>query len=535
MFPLYLPAPTVQVYQGAVTPAPWTPTLLVYQGAVTPAPWTPTLQVYQGAVTPAPWTPTLLAQAPPATEKNPWVELLVGSGKPFPSCHFYVFGATGDLVSKRAVREALVQLAETHSLEGSKNPFVLLGLQTVPAGPYLAAFRTGDAESKTISEEGFEAFKRLTRLETPQAHIIGVNVKEVPDYKKLAPELGKDNAVFYGALPPKLYGSFLDNLRLSGLSQQPDGGFRRILLEKPFGNESADARALNEKLIQDFKPGQVLLVDHFLAYPGMTNMLSFRSDPVVDEALSSKYVEKFDIKVLESIKSNDRPYFRDTGLVKDMVQNHAIQVFSTMACDLPEQEYGDALRAQREQVIKNIEVDEASCRRGQFEGFNDPAQGSPPGLPPSHAETYVSFRFKVKCARWSEVPFRLVNAKGVDQKRSGVDIYLRALPEKLASRWSVAANQPAVIHTTMNPVARIWVDFPTTKKSLEVPYDTRVPDRPPYATLFCQAIRGETAIFATPAESLAAWRVADQLTAVLQKHPLISYRAGVSIDQIDDR
>lgn len=479
--------------------------------------------------------PAQIAQAPTPSEKNPWVELLVGSTRPFPSCHFYVFGATGDLVSKRAVRDALVQLAETHTLEESRDPFVLLGQQTVPAGPYLAGFRTGDAESKPITQEGFEAFKKLARLDGPQAQIIGISVKDAPDYKKLAPELGNDNAVFYGALPPKLYGVFMDNLRLSGLSEQPSGGFRRILLEKPFGNESAEARALNEKLVHDFKPGQVLLVDHFLAYPGMTNMLSFRSDPVVDEALNSKYVEKFDVKVLESIKSNDRPYFRDTGLVKDMVQNHAIQVFSTMACDLPKEENGDAIRAQREQVIKDMELDEASCRRGQFEGFNDPAQGSPPGAAPSQAETYVSFRFKVKSGRWGQVPFRLVNAKGVDHKRSGVDIYLRALPEKLASRWSVPTSEPAVIHTTMNPIARIWVDFPTSQKSIEVPYDSRVPDRPPYATLFCQAIRGETAIFATPAESLAAWRVADQLTAVLQKRPLIAYRAGVSIEQIDDQ
>jgi glucose-6-phosphate 1-dehydrogenase len=99
----------------------------------------------------------------------------------------------------------------------------------------------------------------------------------------------------------------------------------------------------------------------------------------------------------------------------------------------------------------------------------------------------------------------------------------------------VPANEPAVIHTTMNPVAKIWVDFPTTQKSIEIPYDSHVPNRPPYATLFSQAIRGETAIFATPAESLAAWRVADQLTALLPKRPLISYKAGVTIEQIDDR
>ncbi|MFN8606474.1 MAG: hypothetical protein U0931_03015 [Vulcanimicrobiota bacterium] len=481
-----------------------------------------------------PTPPAYVAQAPTRAE-NPFVELLVGSTRPFPSCHFYVFGATGDLVSKRAVRDAMVQLAESHTLSGDKDPFVLLGQADMPAAAYLSAFRTGDSESKPISEEGFEAFKKLSRLDQPGAKVIGVSVKDAADYKKLAPELGNDNAVFYGALPPKLYGVLMDNLRLSGLANQPAGGYRRILLEKPFGNDSNEARALNEKLVHDFKPGQVLLVDHFLAYPGMTNMLSFRTDPMVDEALNSKYVDKFEVRVLESIKSNDRPYFRDTGLVKDMVQNHAIQVFSTMACELPTEKTGDALRAQREQVIKNIVVDEKSARFGQFEGFNDPAQGSPPGASPSKAETYVSFRFKVNSPRWQEVPFRLVNAKGVDHKRSGVDISLRALPAKLAAHWGVPASEPAVIHTTMNPVAKIWVDFPTSKKSIEIPYDSHVPDRPPYATLFCQAIRGETAIFATPAESLAAWRVADQLTGLMQQRPLISYKAGISIEQIDDR
>ena len=476
-----------------------------------------------------PATPALICQAPAPSPSSPWVDMLVGSMRPLPSARFYVFGATGDLVSKRAVRDAMVQLAETHSLSGATNPFVLLGPRTIPAGPYLAAFRTGDAESKPISQAGFEAFRKLARLDSPQAKIQGVNVSKPGDYSALQADLKQENAIFYGALPPKLYSSFLANLRESHLSDVPPGGFRRILLEKPFGNDSQQARQLSESLHKDFEPGQVLLVDHFLAYPGMTNMLSFRSDPDVDEALTSRYVEKFDIKVLESIKSNDRPYFRDTGLVKDMVQSHGLQVFATMGLELPDD---DDIRSQRRKAVEAIEIDPGSARRGQFNGFNDPAQGAPAGAAPTEAETYVSFRFHMNSPRWKGVAFKFVNAKGVDHKRSGVDITLRALPEKLAQRWHARADQSAVIHTTMNPVARIWVDLPG--RTLEIPYDSRVPTRMPYSTLFLQAIRGDTSIFATPEESLAGWRVADELTEMIQKRPLIHYEAGTPIEQIDD-
>lgn len=473
--------------------------------------------------------PALVCQAEPAPA-TPWIEMLVGSMRPLPSARFYVFGATGDLVSKRAVRDAMVELAENNWLSSATNPLVLLGPTAQPAAAYLERFQRGDEESKPISQAGFEAFRKLARLDSAGAQILGVNVTKLPDYQALQADLKQESAVFYGALPPKLYGSFLDNLRQSRLAQSPPGGFRRILLEKPFGNDSTQARQLDESLEKDFEPDQVLLVDHFLAYPGMTNMLCFRSDPAVDEALQGRFVEKFEIKVLESIKSNDRPYFRDTGLIKDMVQSHGLQVFATMAMELPQH---NDLRGERRKVIEEVQIEPESARRGQFVGFNDPAQGSPVGATPSQAETYVSFRFRVNSPRWRDVPFRFVNAKGLDHKRSGVDIYLRALPEKLAQRWQTPPDQPVVIHTTMNPVARIWVDLPG--RTLEIPYDTRVPNRMPYSTLFLQAIRGDNAIFATPQESLAGWRVADRLTQLVQQHPMISYQAGAPLEQIDDR
>lgn len=475
--------------------------------------------------------PPIALLAPP---EPAFVELLVGSGRPLPPGHLCVFGATGDLVSKRAVRDALVYLAESGTLSHEKNPVLLLAQGQLPAAPYLEGFRTGDSDSKPITQAGFEAFRKLAGLEDRAAHLTGVSVTLLSDYQQLQKDLASHSAVFYGALPPKLYGVFLKNLQLSGLANPPQGGFRRVLLEKPFGNNSQEAEALAQQVESDFQPGQVFLLDHFLAYPGMVHMLQFRCDPAVDEALQARYVEKFEVKVLESIKSNDRPYFRETGLIKDMVQNHALQVFSTMALELPQEVDGEALSQAREQVIRAIEVEDDRVAFGQFDGFNDPAQGSPPKAAPSQAETFVSFGFQVHLPRWEGVQFCLINAKGVDQKRSGVDIRLRGLPPELARRWGAVADHPAILHTTMNPIDQITVTFPQENRELKIPPDTRVPERPPYATLFPQALRGEAAIFATPGESLAGWKLADHLTSLLSRKPLLHYPVGTRAESISN-
>lgn len=461
------------------------------------------------------------------------LDILTSSSKPIPSGRFYIFGATGDLVSKRAVRDSLVQMAETERLNPGQHPLILMGSKPYPAAGYLEKFKKGDADSKPITDKGFQAFKELAHLTDENATLMGVNLSNPADYEQIKKDAGDADAVFFGAVAPKFYKPLLENLKESGLSETSNPeGFRRVLLEKPFGADSSQAKELAEIASRDFKPGQVLLIDHFLGYPGMLQMINAKASPELDEALQAKYVENVDIKLLETIKSNDRPYFRETGLLKDMVQNHAMQILSSFAMDLPTAISGQQLRHAREQVIDSVEIDKASVQRGQFVGFNDPAQGAPADAAPSQAETLVAFDLKVHTPRWKGVQFHIVNAKAVDQKRSGVDVHLRSLPQALADKLGVAANQPAVIAMTVNGKPKMEVQFPNSGTKVDLPTESSISDQPAYSNLIANAFQGESALFATPKEPLGGWRVADEVEAAWQDKPMISYTPGSSLEQI---
>lgn len=459
------------------------------------------------------------------------LNILTSSMNDLPSARVYIFGATGDLVSKRAVRESLVQLAETGRLTPDKHRLVMVSTRQVAGPDYLEKFQKGDADSKKITAAGFEKFTALTGLDQPGASLMPINPGKAEDFSKLKADLGDQDAVFMAAVPPKAYRGLLENLKASGLAEPGyPGGFRRIVLEKPFGDDSQTAAELAEIVQRDFQPGQVLLIDHFNGYPGMSHMLEFRSAPEVDEALNSKYVEKVEVKLLETIKSNDRPYFRDTGILKDMVQNHAMQILATLALDLPTRITGDSLRQARQAAVEAVEIKPESVVRGQFEGFNDPAQGAPADAPPSSAETFVSFDMKLNMPRWQGVEFHLVNAKGVEQKRSGVDVHLRSLPEALARRLGVEKDQSATIHFTVNGTPKIEVQV--GGQILSMPLDSRISDQPAYSNLISNALLGETALFATPGEAQAGWRVADEVEAAWRDKPMVSYKPGTAADQV---
>lgn len=452
---------------------------------------------------------------------------------PVPSGHLVVFGATSDLVSKRAVRDALIFLADEGILSPERHSVRLIAQKPISGLDYLRSFRVGDGASTPLAERTMQRISRLFHLEAESSQISGLEVKLATDYEHMADELKGESAVFYAALPPRLYSAWLEGLRHSGLSRPPDARhFRRILLEKPFANSQSEAVRLAGVLERDFAPDQVFLVDHFLAYPGWRHMVRYRAQPGVEAVLNHHYVDRVEVRVLESIKSNDRPYFRETGLIDDMLQNHALQVYSAMVMDLPSEQESVSLSLARQRAVEAIDVQPRSVVWGQFEGFNEVSQGAPPLAPPSQAETLVAFQFKVRLPRWQGVQFYLVNAKGVDHKRSGVDIYLNHLSPELAHRWGVNPQQPAILHTTMNPIDRIWIDFPTTGSSREVPADPEVTQVPPYATLLPEALRGRKEFFATPQESLAGWRLADQVRACLLEKPFLYYRTGSRVEDL---
>jgi glucose-6-phosphate 1-dehydrogenase len=320
---------------------------------------------------------------------------------------------------------------------------------------------------------------------------------------------GSGSAVAYAALPPQHFDGLIGALTDAGFGKAPDGAARRLVLEKPLGTDPADARRLVKALDAAF-PGQVLLVDHFS--PLLNNVLAVRTNPVFDEALSAKYVESACVHMDEKIASNDRPYFRDTGLLLDVVQNHVMTMLSTMTADLPDAQHfsADRIRAARADILSHVEVDAGSARRGQFDGFNDPTQGAPAGAAPSGAETYVAFDFKVATPRWEGTQFSLRASKGSSSDRWGAELKLRALPPALAAKLGVPAQTKATLELLIHPEQEIALTLADGRR-FELPVDGSVGETSPYARLLVDALKGDSALFMSPAEPLGGWSVATQV------------------------
>ena len=296
----------------------------------------------------------------------------------------------------------------------------------------------------------------------------------------------------------------------------------RIILDKPFGTDAKDARELNAKIDElGISRAQILLVDHFLAYPGMRQLLATRHDPVVDAALNHRFVKKVDVVMEERILSNDRKYFRETGIVEDMMQNHGMQLLATAVMSLPHN--GREYRQARREVIESVQLRPESFRKAQFEGFNEVSSGAPAGAEPSSAETYAHFKFDLDQTRWQGVDFSMTAVKGATQKRFGVDFQMKELPPELAQKFGLPPQTTGVLQFDVRPEAAIrFISEGGTVVELEG--TPGLNDKPPYSRLLADAMKNEEGLFVEPAESLAAWKVVEELQQ--QAVPLESYPVG---------
>jgi glucose-6-phosphate 1-dehydrogenase len=467
--------------------------------------------------------------------------ILDGSPGEVPPGRLIVFGATGDHAAVGLVRDALLTLADRGAagdhragFDPQRNPVVLVGRSPRPLDEQLERMRLGRQDGHEASAEMVAHLRTLVLAGNPDGKVAGVDMSNpetaTPQLQQFA---GKGSAVAYAALPPQAFGGFLAALKKAGFDKAPEGAQRTIVLEKPLGTDPADARRLVEEIDKSFS-GQVLLVDHFA--PMLTNMLAVRTNPVFDEALSAKYVESAVVHMDEKIASNDRPYFRDTGLLLDVVQNHLMTMLSTFTADLPDAQHFSAvgIRSARAEILEHVQVDKSSVRRGQFDGFNDPQQGAPEGAAPSNAETFVGFDFKVATPRWSGTQFSLRASKGASRDGWGVEMKLRALPAALAEKLKVPEQTKATLEMSIHPQQQVAITLADGRR-FELPLDEARGKTTPYVRLFVDAFKGESALYMAPAEQLAGWNVAMQVEEAWQEQGdarVVHYPRGTAPEDI---
>lgn len=491
-------------------------------------------------------TPTLqdLKQAAAPAPLRPLEKILIGQDGPLPPGNIVVFGASSDLFTNRLGRDGLGSLAES-KLNDKDHQIILTHRNPGYSGAeYMEKFRHGDADSNPMSQEAFDQVKHLSGLDQPGATLTWASFKgegAEGSMKALKDKMGDRKSILYGALPPWVYPDFVEAVAKSDMLSNPDS---RIILDKPFGSSAADAKKL-EEVIQHYSQGenkkfnadQVLLVDHFLAYPGTRNLAGLRVRPEMKDIFSKEYVDNVNVVMEETIFSNEREMFRKTGVLEDLIQNHGMQLLSVASMDIGSADTDAAgFRQARLDLVNSIQVEPGSYKKGQFQGFNDPKQGAPAGSleHPSYEETYASFNFKLNTPKWQGVPFKMTSAKGVDRTRFGVDYHLKKLPPALAEKYGLDPSTTATLRVDAVPKADMRLLDKDGNTLVQFEGDSRIdPKQYPYAALLDGAMRGKDGegLFVDPRESLRSWDIIEQLKA--QDAPLFLYPRGTELSQVE--
>ena len=364
-------------------------------------------------------------------------------------CVIVIFGASGDL-AHRKLFPALLNLAwERHLAENT----VMLGVSRKPVDE--GKFRTGVLASlqkfakDSPADDGFRQ-KFVERIFTfaEDSEEMGPFI-ELPHVLEQLNERHKThgNVLYYLSVPPSAYENIVDDLGGAGLSRPKPGSWVRIIVEKPFGHDLASAQELNRRLCEAFDEEQIYRIDHYLGKETVQNIIVLRLANMFLEPLwNRRYIDHVQITSAESVGVEDRAgYYEEAGAMRDMVQNHLLQIMSLMAMEPPPNLSPQAVRDEKTKVLASLRpftqedlnryVIRAQYADGSVDGKVVPAYLAEKGVKPnSRTETYVALRLFIDNWRWSGVPFYIRTGKRLPKRVTEVAIQFRPVPHFVFSR-----------------------------------------------------------------------------------------------------
>lgn len=346
------------------------------------------------------------------------------------------------------------------------------------------------------------------------------------------------NKLFHLSTPPSLYESILIHLHNSGLTIPCGGdeGWTRVLVEKPFGNDIETAKRLDKKLGELFNENQIFRIDHYLAKEAIQNILVFRfANSLFEPLWSRKHIDKVHIRLIEKIGVLSRGATYDAiGALKDVGQNHLLQMLAIIAMEPPEKMEADFIRKERAKVlnrIKPINSRNVSSHvvRGQYEGYNK-EQGVKEH---SQTETYFRIESYIQNSRWKNVPFFLESGKEMSETKTEINIYFKN--EKNDTTYEDRQN---VLTFRIQPDELIKIGFwvktpgfsmdvePKTLKFKYSDYESHsiLPDA--YERVLYDAIIGDQTLFTSTDEVLSAWKYITPVISSWSSVPLTIYKKG---------
>lgn len=331
---------------------------------------------------------------------------------------------------------------------------------------------------------------------------------------------------FYFSVAPSLFGALAERLHLHGIAD-PES---RIVVEKPFGRDLESARALNRTLAEHFREEQIYRIDHYLGKETVQNLMAVRFGNILFEPLwNNHYVDHIQITVAETVGVEGRgEYYDKSGAMRDMVQNHLMQLLCLIAMEPPAQFEAGAVRDEKLKVIRALRpVPAHHVVRGQYDADNDhPSYREEAGNPRSFTESFIAIRAEIANWRWSGVPFYLRTGKKLRARHSEIAVVFKDLPHSIFEGDQARHRNILSIRLQPNEGIDLTVTIkepgPGGMRLVDVPLDMTfatalgedgkdVPDA--YERLIMDVIRGNQTLFMRGDEVEAAWAWTDPLIA----------------------
>jgi glucose-6-phosphate 1-dehydrogenase len=461
-----------------------------------------------------------------------------------------MFGVTGDLARKKLL-PAIYDLANRGLLPSD---FVLLGF---------ARRDWGDGDFEDLAKTSAKEHARTQWNEEVWQRLSG-NIKFVPGsfdddeaFDTLCQTLNelrdshniKGNAAFYLSIPPNMFPTVLKQMERTGLaSNTTSGGWRRVVVEKPFGHDLESARELNRLVDTVFTAQDVFRIDHYLGKETVQNIMALRfANQLFEPVWNSNYVDSVQITMAEDVGIGGRAGFYDaTGAARDVLQNHLLQLLALTAMEEPVEFSADAIRTEKIKVLRAIslppELDDYAIRgqydQGWLAGERAVAYRAEEGIPAdSQTETYAAVRLGVETRRWAGVPFYMRTGKRLPRRVTEIGVLFKKAPhlpfsrtdtEELGHNQLVIRVQPdegvtlkfgSKVPGTAMEVRDVAMDFLYGEAFTEASPEA-------YERLILDVLIGDATLFPRNDEVEASWQVIDPLEQFWAGKEPHLYRAG---------
>ena len=430
-----------------------------------------------------------------------------------------IFGGTGDLARRKILPGLFHRFVAGQMPEGAR----VIGAARSELGEAGWRDHVRDALVEFVPEEKLPKDQLDAFLGA--MHYVAIDARGEGGWGELKNLVRKDAVqAFYFSVSPSLFGDLAERLHSHEIANDD----ARIVVEKPFGHDLESARSLNRTLREHFREEQIYRIDHYLGKETVQNLMAVRFGNVLFEPLwNSQYVDHIQITVAETVGVGGRgEYYDRSGAMRDMMQNHLMQLLCLIAMEPPSRFDPDAVRDEKLKVIRALEpVKPHEIVRGQYDGGEAPSYRDEVGHPRSRTESFIALKLHISNWRWAGTPFYLRTGKRLRARTSEIAVIFKDAPHSIFGDETQYHNNVLVIRLQPNEGMTLRVTIkepgPGGMRLIDVPLDmtfadalgpeNEVPEA--YERLIMDVIRGNQTLFMRGDEVEAAWAWTDPIIA----------------------